>query len=218
MIFDLPFYKFKCCKIPLRDFVSKLSMKTHRQKEHIPLRTCPFNINLIHRFFLQDLQYHQKTHIKILFSPKIAPDYTMLMIMGTGLWETWLAQGTPDLETLSLRFSTNDKDEDVIRELLLWEGDEWIRIVRVMKDPKWVMYVDREPQAFEEGKTYEKIRGKPIREYFTFADMVRFATNWGCPFDRDEFWASDQPMYCLGQLENDEDLADWQEWPDGFQV
>ena len=47
------------------------------------------------------------------------------------------------------------------------------------------------------------------KKYFTFNDMVRFATNWGCPFDKDEFWASDQPMYCLGHLENDEDLADW---------
>ena len=156
--------------------------------------------------------------MKIFFSPKIAPDYTMLLVTGTGCWETWLAKANPDLETLSLRFRTSDKDESAIRELMLFQGKKRIRIVRVMKDPKWYVWADGEPQPFEEGKTYEKIRGKPIRQYFTFEDMVRFATNWGCPFDQDDFWASDQPMYCLGQLENDEDLADWQVWPDGFQI
>ena len=270
MFFDLPFYKFNCCKMPLHELITKiakivesenkndsipqaisllprnigkyrcfyaspeheLEIKRHfeslskfdakksRRKLHSPLRTCPFNINLINQFFLQDLQYRSlpNIHMKILFSPKISPDYTVLMIMGTGPWQTWLTQRTPDLETLFLRFRTNDKDESAIRELLLWQGDKRIRIVRVMKDPNWGIWADGPPQPFEEGKSYEKIKGKLIRDYFTFEDMIRFATNWGCPFDQEEFWTSDQPMYCLGKLENDEDFADWQEWPDGFSL
>jgi hypothetical protein len=137
------------------------------------------------------------------------------------------------LEILSLRYTTNDKDEDAIRELILYHHNEnFDRIIRVMKDPQWKllvdsrrpqpsdtsqivnsrnMYVAGQPQHFETGKSYEKIRGKRIKNYFTMEDMIQFATNWGCPFDQDDFWQSDEPMYCFGSLEGNEQLADWTE-------
>ncbi len=61
------------------------------------------------------------------------------------------------------------------------------------------------------------VKGKRIKDYFTHEDMIRFATNWGCPIDQDDFWASDKPMYCWGELENEDKLdVDWTEFPNGF--
>jgi hypothetical protein len=166
---------------------------------------------------VQDLQYHPKTHIKILFSPKSSPNFTVCLFLGKAYWETWLTKHNPDLEMMSFRFTTNDKNESAIREVVLYRGSsQFIRYIRVMKDPKWALHVGGEQQPFEEAKSYNKVARKTIRDYFTFDDMIRFATNWGCPFDQDEFWASDQPMYCLGHLENDEDIVDWTEWPREF--
>jgi len=209
MIFDLPFYKFHCCKIPLRELVSNLYMNSYHRV--LPLRTCPFNINLINQFFLQDLQFHPKTHIKIFFSPRISPDFTVCLFLGGGYWETWISKTNPNLEYLSFRFTTNDKNKDAIRELILYRGNNDVRCIRVMKDPQWNLCLIGEQQLFEERKSYERVKRKLIREYFTFKDMICFATNWGCPIDREDFWVSDLSMYCLGELENDKDFADWRD-------
>jgi len=108
-----------------------------------------------------------------------------------------------------VRFTTNDTDENAIRSLeLLRDDDEMAtRSICVMQDAPWKLIVDGAPQPFEEGKSFKKIRGKRIKNYFTLEDLIRFSTNWGCPFAKDEFWASDQPMYVFGALDDDDNPA-----------
>jgi hypothetical protein len=79
--------------------------------------------------------------------------------------------------------------------------------------PAWRLCLEGEAQPFEEGKCFEKIKGKRIKDYFTYEDMVRFVNNWGCPFDKEEFWASDQPMYVFGELDDDDNPNDWNVCP-----
>ena len=110
---------------------------------------------------------------------------------------------------MSFRFNTNEKSADSIREMVYYKGSEHLRVVRVMKDPNWKLCLIGDQQPFEEEKSYEKIKGKKIKDYFTMEDMIRFTANWGCPIGEEEFWASDHEMYCWGNLLNDEHLADW---------
>jgi hypothetical protein len=158
--------------------------------------------------------YHAPRSRMLFFAPNMISGFTVGIISDNCPWEYWFGNGNSTLERLTVRFTTNDKDKKhgAIRELALFRsGDKYRRLIRVMQNPKWELFVDGEPQTFEEGKSYERIKGKRITEYFTLDDLIRFVNNWGCPFDKDEFWASDQPMYVFGQLDDDDNPDDWKD-------
>jgi len=177
-------------------------------------RTCPFSLDVIKNFdtFHELPPEPVEIHTQMLFfSPKCNPHYTVGMIDGARTWYFWLGKRDPSMEILSLRFTHDMKREDAIRELAYTKDMEMIRLLRVMRGEVrgWDFFQHGKPQPFEEGKSYDKIKGKSIQEYFTFDDMLRFATNWGCPFGDANFWASDNEMVSFGKLPNDEVLADW---------
>jgi len=218
MNFNYKFYRFVYAKAPIDHMlnIEKAAIKeSHLMNRYTwkKIRKCPFSKEFL------DLVLHNIANVlhpprcMVFYLPKNHPDLTFAM----HTWDCLLAERLGDyddkLEMLSLRFTTKflPKNEGAIRELCYYRGNKLQRIIRVMEDPRWDLWVDGEQQPFEEGKSYEKIKRKLIRDYFTMDDMTRFATNWGCPFDQDEFWDSDQPMYVFGGLENDENLADWQE-------
>jgi hypothetical protein len=222
MKFSFNYYKFICCHAT-HDYVAKLIQKIKMtgwaKNAWSKKRMCKFSIKLINALFYQNATtYHPPYNMMIFFSPKNMPSHTIGIIDGERTWEYWLGGADKNLKTMTFRFTTDIHDEGAIRELTLVHGQRLIRAIRVMKDPKWTLWLNGISQPFEEGKSYEKVKGKLIRDYFTMEDMIHFATNWGCPFDRDDFWDSDKPMYCFGNLENDESLADWTEYPDGFPV
>lgn len=167
-------------------------------------------------FYQQGAYYHQPTNMVIAFEPQNAPKHSVVMFTYGSCYEFDIGSHSPLLEMLKCRFTNEKKKGDAIRELGYHRGTKLVRMVRVMTDPRWDLCLIGDQQPFEERKSYEKIKGKRIKDYFTQEDMIRFATNWGCPIGEDDFWDSDQPMYCWGELENDKDLADWTEWPDGF--
>ncbi|GHT27799.1 hypothetical protein FACS18942_07560 [Planctomycetales bacterium] len=232
--------KFSFYKAPITELIQTMS-KALGNSCHLRERRCaPFSSLFIDRImYLNANFYSPEPSSAVFFSPKICPNNTIGIILKSYSWEYWLRRINPSLEILSLRYTTNDKDEDAIRELILYHHNEdFDRIIRVMKDQQWKLLVDSrrpqlsdpsqivncrnmhvagQPQPFEEGKSFEKIRGKCIKDYFTMEDMIRFANNWGCPFDQDEFWQSDELMYCFGSLEGNEQLADWTEYPNGFE-
>jgi hypothetical protein len=222
MNFNQKQYNFIFCKESIYNLLQSLNGKRYKNEWNGRRRTTQFSLKIIEEEFRQQvLNYHPtiSNDMMMFFSPKLSPEFTVGIIIGGYTWYYWFGKNNPDLEVMSFRFTTKIKDNDVIRELILIHGQKMIRIIRVMKEtPKWTLCVLGEQQPFEEGKLYEKIKGKLVRDYFTMEDMIRFATNWGCPFDRDDFWDSDKPMYCFGNLENDESLADWTEYPDGFPI
>ena len=227
MQFTLPFYSFlvfkanlnRICEMIEDEVASIHEAHIYLKKFYSKKRRCNFSREVIDALFLQKSQYyHSPTIMELAYSPKIACQISVNLHTARSLYEYSFGKRDPSLEILGVRFSTDDKSEDAIRELAYYRGTELIRMVRVMKDPKWDICLLGEQQPFEEGKCYEKIKGKRIKDYFTLEDLIRFATNWGAPIGQDDFWASDQKMYCWGYLENDTlksdaDLADWEEWP-----
>ena len=218
----LNYYKFICCRAPLEHVINLAGKVKGNTKIWQLRRTCPFSLDVIKNFdhFNKSLPESlpespdviREIHSQMLFySPKCNPLYTVGMIDRERTWYVWLGNQDPNLETLSLRFTHTMKNEDAIRELEYLKGIKTVRILRVMRDnPRgWDFYQDGEQQPFEEGKSYEKIKGKRLQEYFTFEDMLKFATNWGCPFGDDNFWDSESEMYSFGMLPKDEILAAW---------
>ncbi len=214
---NYPFYEFICCKMPLEELIKRLPINSFFEK--FRKRTCLFRCCLIKEVIRQNLNGNipRMKAVKLFFAPKIAPDKTICVFEGKYMWHAWLGSVDSSMEIMSLRFTSPDKKSDVIRELSYYCGNKLIRAIRVMTDPQWKLWLAGEQQPFEEGKSYEKVKGKRIKDYFTHEDMIRFATNWGCPIDQDDFWASDKPMYCWGELENEDKLdVDWTEFPNGF--
>jgi hypothetical protein len=228
MTFNQSYYRFIFCQAPINQVVS--AMCKFLKKMERPwggLLSGKYNQKLVDSTCYNNANFYIAPKSRMLFFvPSIAPGFTVGTITATCSWYVWLGCGDPTFERLALRFTTTDKHRDAIRELALYcEKNVRQRFIRVMKnDPKWELMVDGEPQPFEEGKSFEKVPGKRIKDYFTLDDMIRFVNNWGCPFDKDEFWVSDQPMYVFGELDDDDNLADWKEedfeawkkWPEGF--
>ena len=137
----------------------------------------------------------------IFFSPLNVSEYTVgLTNINVSLFH-WLGMEDPSLEMLSLRFTTNDKSPDAIRELACYRGINLIRMVRVMKNPKWELCLLGEPQPFEDDMCFNAVKGKQVKNYFTMDDMMRFACNWGCPISKEEFWNSNKDVYIWGNSE-----------------
>ena len=207
MKFSLPYYCFIGCKAPLYQMtriIDDIRGPLHRKRQ------CTFSIDVLNAHFMQSGVYHnQPTSMTIVYSPRIAPDFTFVSINKSFPFEFTIGTKDSSFEMVSLRFTSDDKSPKAIRELVLCQGTKDIRVVRVMKDPNWKLCLIGDQQPFEEGKSYEKIKGKKIKDYFTMEDMIRFTTNLGCPIGEEEFWASDHEMYCWGKLLNDEHLADW---------
>jgi hypothetical protein len=217
MRFDQEFYKFIYCKTEIPSLVAAAVAATSGNSSWVRLRTCPFSMDLINEQFRQNaVYYHPPKSMMIFFSPRLNPKNTVGIITGGFSWEYWLGKRTPNLETMTFRFTPDTSGENAIRELALLHGSKLIRMIRVMKNPRWELCNVGDQQPFEGNKSYKKIKGKPIRNYFMMDDMIRFATSWECPFDKEGFWDSDKLMYCLGEIENDETLANWTEHPDGF--
>ena len=215
MKFNLRYYQFLFCRAPIDQVVKAMCL--FLKKETIlwgKLQSGKYSQKLIDSTCYNNAHYYHAPKIRMLFFvPSKVSDITTGIITGSCTWDTWLVSGDPTLKPLSLRFTTNDKDDGAIRELAFhprFTEYEHRRFIRVMKDPNWKLYVEGEPQSFEEGKSFEKIKGKRIKDYFTLEDLFRFVNNWGCPFDKEAFWASDQPMYVFGQLDDDDNPADWQ--------
>ena len=211
MNFSFPYYQFLFCHAPIHQVVRAMCLFLKKETTHWgKLRSGKYNQQLIDTTCYNNaFYYHPPTERMCFFVPNSAPSFTVGIITGHCTWECWLGSVDSTFEQLSIRFTTNDKSDSAIRELLVQRGLECLRIIRVMKDPKWDLLVEGEQPSFEEGKNYEKIRRKRIKDYFTQEDMIRFTSNWGCPFHKEEFWTSDQPMYVYGQLDDDDTLSDW---------
>ena len=216
MKFNLRYYQFLFCRAPIDQVVKTMCIALGKETTRFgKLQSGKYSQKLIDSTCYNNANYFHAPKIRMLFfTPNIASDITTgIIVSGYAHWGAWFSHADPTLKPLSLRFTTNDKDDDAIRELAFhpyFTEYGHRRFIRVMKDPNWKLYVEGEPQSFEEGKSFEKIKGKRIKDYFTLEDLIRFVNNWGCPFDKEEFWASDQPMYVFGQLDDDDDPADWQ--------
>jgi hypothetical protein len=222
MTFDYDYYGFVFYKASIGHILNLMNIRIQqarikKQQSWKRARQCDFSTSVLNSMLsLNALHSPSSPRFLVFYTPKICLDYTFGMITKGYLFSDVLGDYDDKLETLSLRFTLNKNEGNAIRELCYYRGNKRQRAIRVMQDPHWVLWVDGEPQPFEEGKSYEKVKGKLIRDYFTMDDMIHFATNWGCPFDQEDFWTSDQPMYVFGELENDEALADWTEYPIGF--
>ena len=219
MTFDYDYYGFVFYKASIGHILNLMNIHIKKRQSWKRARQCDFSKSVLNSMLSSNaLHSPSSPRFLVFYTPQICLNYTFGMITSGHYFNDILGGYDDKLEILSLRFTLNKNKGNAIRELCYFHGKKRQRSIRVMQDPHWVLWVDGEPQPFEEGKSYEKIKGKLIRDYFTMDDMIRFATNWGCPFDQEDFWASDQPMYVFGELENDEDFADWQEWPDGFSL
>jgi hypothetical protein len=191
-------------------------------------RWYPFSFTMLDRImYLNANVYNPKQSAVVLYSPQICPKNTVGMIVGSYSWEYWIRNISPSLEILSLRYTTDDKNENAIREIVYRnQNKDFDRIIRVMRNPHWELFVDSRPnlsdkkiivndrniyvagnqQHFEAAHSFTKIKGKQVKNYFTFDNMIQFANNYGCPFDKDEFWKSNSLMYiycpCPDVLEN----------------
>lgn len=213
MQFNYRFYQFLFCHAPIDQVVK--AMCTFLGKETTcwkGLRSGKYNQKIIDSACYDNAKYHNPPKERmIFFAPNITPGFTASTITGLYTWNNWIGTGDPTFDHLCVQFTTDDKDENAIRSLELMRGNKrYQRFIRVWKDPRWELTVDGEPQPFEDGKSFDKIKGKRIKDYFTLQDLIRFSSNWGCPFDKDEFWASDQLMYGFGDLDDDDNSADWQ--------
>ena len=214
MKFNHRYYQFLFCHAPIGQVVKAMCLFLKKDTTHWGgLRSGKYSQKLIDNTCYNNANHRHPPKQRILFfTPSIAPDFVVSIITGHYTWDHWIGSIDPAIDLLRLRFTTDDKDADAIRELHLLRGNKkYQRVIRVMKDPKWVLFVDGEAQPFEEGKNFEKIKGKLIKNYFTLDDLIRFVNNWGCPFDTEEFWASNQPMYLFGTLDEDDNPADWKE-------
>jgi len=214
MNFSLPYYQFLFCRAPINQVVKAMCLFLKKETTHWgKLRVGKYSQKLIDSTCYNNAFYfHPPKQRMLFFVSDIAPNFTVGIITGSCTWHCWLGSIDSTFEQLSIRFTTHDKN-DAIRELILQRGSKCQRIIRVMKErgTKLELFVDGEPQPFEENKSFEKIKRKKIKDYFTQEDMIRFLSNWGCSFHKEEFWASDQPMYLFGQLDDNDTLSDWRD-------
>ena len=212
MKFHLPFYRFSIFKtVPdeiyevCEENVASLH-KAHVYKKHFLSQriSCDYSHDVVESLFQQNCRYyHSPTLMSLVFTPKTPVQLSVFIRTGFGISQDVFGKHNQSLEMLDIRFSTHNKSPDGIREICYYRGTELIRMVRVMieVEPKWELCLIGEQQPFEEEKSYEKVKRKRIKEYFTMEDLIRFATNWGAPINQDDFWDSDHPMHRWGYLE-----------------
>lgn len=72
-----------------------------------------------------------------------------------------------------------------IREVLLLKNKEVVRLVRVMKDPRWVFWQQGQPFEFEDALRYSL---RPIKDRFTENMVYDFCCNLGYDYKSTDFY------------------------------
>lgn len=145
----------------------------------------------------QEQREKSEASVLFLYAPRACPHYTVGIITQMAYPIAWVGKIASDLEMMEVRFTLPGKD-DAIRELILHKGDDLLRYIRVMKDPKWELFLDGTRQNFEDGYHYDHIPRKRAKDYFTLEMLMEYCTRWGFPLGKDNFFESDYPAFLFG--------------------
>ncbi len=83
-------------------------------------------------------------------------------------------------------------DPPSLNEFIVYSDKKRVRIVRAMKDPKWLFWQDGTPLAFEDQSLYTE---RLIKNRITKDRVLSYMHAWGAPVTKKHFWTTSTPAY-----------------------
>lgn len=139
----------------------------------------------------------------MFFDPRAAPGRTVMFANYEDAWSSLaycVSQRVPG-PVYGFRIGDSAPMRDPMYEFKVLENGKCVRVVYLMKDPRWVFWQEGAPHPAEEPERYKSLRAKNrmSREY-----LVAVANRLGLAIDNDAFWESDSPAVYFEEQRPDE--------------